>query len=109
MPRNIGDLPHAVEHQEELEERLSGKRPAVFLDYDGTLTPIVDRPFVTDGGHYTVDCLFDAIPDPDALQTEIKRIPGVIETGLFLGIARAPVVGHADGVEVLRSHREGAL
>jgi ribose 5-phosphate isomerase A len=68
-----------------------------------------DRPFVTDGGHYTVDCLFDAIPDPDALQTEIKRIPGVIETGLFLGIARAAVVGHADGVEVLRSHREGAL
>lgn len=44
MARNIGDLPHAVEHQEELEERLSGKRPAVFLDYDGTLTPIVDRP-----------------------------------------------------------------
>jgi trehalose 6-phosphate phosphatase len=44
MPRNIGDLPHVVEHQEELEERLSGKRPAVFLDYDGTLTPIVDRP-----------------------------------------------------------------
>lgn len=44
MPSNVGDLPHAVEHQEELEERLSGKRPAVFLDYDGTLTPIVDRP-----------------------------------------------------------------
>ena len=44
MARNIGDLPHAVEHQEELEKRLSRKRPAVFLDYDGTLTPIVGRP-----------------------------------------------------------------
>ncbi len=44
MPRQIGDLPHAVERREELEQRLSGKRPAVFLDYDGTLTPIVDRP-----------------------------------------------------------------
>jgi ribose 5-phosphate isomerase A len=58
------------------------------------------RPFVTDGGHYTVDCLFDAIPEPDVLQTEMKRIPGAIETGLFLGIARAAVVGGADGVEV---------
>jgi trehalose 6-phosphate phosphatase len=44
MTKNIGDLPDAVEHGEELERHLSGKRPAVFLDYDGTLTPIVDRP-----------------------------------------------------------------
>ncbi|MGH3089584.1 MAG: trehalose-phosphatase [Rubrobacteraceae bacterium] len=44
MPKNITDLPHALENREELDERLSGKRPAVFLDYDGTLTPIVDRP-----------------------------------------------------------------
>ncbi len=44
MPRNINDLPHALENAEDLERRLRGKRPAVFLDYDGTLTPIVDRP-----------------------------------------------------------------
>jgi len=44
LARNIGDLPHAVEHKEEVEGRLSGKRLAVFLDYDGVLTPIVDRP-----------------------------------------------------------------
>lgn len=61
------------------------------------------QPFVTDGGHYTVDCLFEEIPEPDALQTEIKRIPGAIETGLFLGIVRAAVVGHADGVEILEA------
>jgi len=40
----IGELPDALSHREELERRLSGKRPAVFLDYDGTLTPIVGRP-----------------------------------------------------------------
>jgi len=40
----IGELPDALSHREELERRLSGKRPAVFLDYDGTLTPIVARP-----------------------------------------------------------------
>lgn len=44
MARQIGDLPHALTHGEEVEKRLAGKRPAVFLDYDGTLTPIVERP-----------------------------------------------------------------
>ena len=44
MARQIEDLPHALEDGDELARRLEGKRPAVFLDYDGTLTPIVDRP-----------------------------------------------------------------
>ncbi len=44
MAKEIGDLPHALENEGELERRLDGKKPAVFLDYDGTLTPIVDRP-----------------------------------------------------------------
>jgi trehalose 6-phosphate phosphatase len=44
VSRNIGDLPHALEDGEELVRHLAGKTPAVFLDYDGTLTPIVDRP-----------------------------------------------------------------
>lgn len=41
---SIADLPHALADHEELREQLAGRRPAVFLDYDGTLTPIVDRP-----------------------------------------------------------------
>src|ERR671917_1979017 len=44
MAKHIGDLPHALTHGDELVRRLAGKAPAVFLDYDGTLTPIVDRP-----------------------------------------------------------------
>lgn len=44
MARHIGDLPHAISDGELLAKRLEGKTPAVFLDYDGTLTPIVDRP-----------------------------------------------------------------
>jgi trehalose 6-phosphate phosphatase len=35
---------NALEHFDEIEARLAGKRPSVFLDYDGTLTPIVARP-----------------------------------------------------------------
>ena len=44
MAKPIGNLPHALTHGDELVRRLTGKAPAVFLDYDGTLTPIVDRP-----------------------------------------------------------------
>jgi trehalose-phosphatase len=44
LDRNIGDLPHALEDGDQLARDLAGRRPAIFLDYDGTLTPIVDRP-----------------------------------------------------------------
>ena len=44
MARQIGDLSHALEDGDQLTKHLDGRRPAVFLDYDGTLTPIVDRP-----------------------------------------------------------------
>ena len=42
--RQIAELPDALESETELSGRLAGRMPAVFLDYDGTLTPIVDRP-----------------------------------------------------------------
>jgi trehalose 6-phosphate phosphatase len=41
---SIADLPHALADHERLDEQLAGRQPAVFLDYDGTLTPVVDRP-----------------------------------------------------------------
>ncbi len=45
MAKHIGDLPHALKDGgDELARWLAGRRPAIFLDYDGTLTPIVDRP-----------------------------------------------------------------
>jgi len=40
----IGKIPHALDKRAELEQRTEGKHLAVFLDYDGTLTPIADRP-----------------------------------------------------------------
>lgn len=58
-----------------------------------------ERPFVTDGGHYTVDCRFSRITAPEELETEIKRIPGALECGLFIGLIRAAVIsrGEAEG------------
>ena len=44
MARQIGELPNALGEGEALARRFAGQRPAVFLDYDGTLTPIRDRP-----------------------------------------------------------------
>jgi trehalose-phosphatase len=44
MAKHISDLPHALAHRDELTRLLDGRSPAVFLDYDGTLTPIVNRP-----------------------------------------------------------------
>lgn len=62
-----------------------------------------DAPFRTDGGHYIADCRFGRLADPAALAAAIKALPGVVEHGLFLGMAGRAAVGHADGtVEVLR-------
>jgi ribose 5-phosphate isomerase A len=59
--------------------------------------------FVTDGGHYTADCAFDAIGDPAALEAAIRSIPGALESGLFVGLALAAVVAGEDGVRVLEA------
>jgi ribose 5-phosphate isomerase A len=53
-------------------------------------------PFLTDDGHYIIDARFpDGIDDPPALAEALARRPGVMETGLFLGMAPEVVVGHA--------------
>jgi ribose 5-phosphate isomerase A len=58
-------------------------------------------PFVTDGGHYILDCSLGAIADPEALSEILSPIPGVVEHGLFVGFARAAIIAGAEGVEVL--------
>ena len=60
-----------------------------------------ENPFVTDGGHYTADCRFASIPDPAGLEREVKSIPGALECGLFVGLARAAVVSRLEGTEVI--------
>jgi ribose 5-phosphate isomerase A len=59
------------------------------------------QPFVTDNGNYVLDCAFGRIDDPEALDTALKRVPGVLENGLFLGIADAAVVAGPDGVVII--------
>ena len=79
-----------------------GCEPALRLEGPGSQTGDPGRPYVTDGGHYTADCLFaNGIPDPGALETEIKRIPGALETGLFVGLVRRAVVARMSGTEII--------
>lgn len=54
-------------------------------------------PFVTDEGHFILDLALAEIPDPEALDAALCRVTGVVETGLFLGLASAAILGHADG------------
>ncbi len=56
-----------------------------------------DGPYITDEGHYIVDLDLGRIGDPALLNTDLNAIPGVVETGLFCGIAAAVVVGEPDG------------
>lgn len=55
-------------------------------------------PFITDSGNYLLDCRFPGIPDPAALGERIKRITGVVEHGLFVGIATRVIVAYPNGV-----------
>jgi ribose 5-phosphate isomerase A len=68
-----------------------------------TLRMTGDEAFVTDGGHLILDASFGRIPDPRALSNALHAIPGVVEHGLFLGLARVAILAGADGVRTLSS------
>ena len=57
--------------------------------------------FVTDGGHYILDCALGRIPDPEKLAALLNAIPGVVETGLFIGLANAIIVAGGGGVYII--------
>jgi ribose 5-phosphate isomerase A len=56
-----------------------------------------ERPFVTDNGNYIYDCKFGSINDPERMDSEIRSMPGVVETGLFIGLATSIIVGTERG------------
>jgi ribose 5-phosphate isomerase A len=60
-----------------------------------------EQPFVTDEGHFILDCRFGPIADAGALETRIATTVGTVENGLFVGRSSMVVVASATGVEVL--------
>jgi ribose 5-phosphate isomerase A len=62
------------------------------------------EPYVTDEGHFILDCVLPPTIDLDELGPAIKQVPGVVEHGLFVGVAERAVLGRPDGgVDVVES------
>jgi ribose 5-phosphate isomerase A len=59
------------------------------------------QPFVTDGGHLLLDASFGRIPKPNDLQNALMLVPGVVETGLFLGLCDTALIASASGIEII--------
>ena len=59
------------------------------------------HPFVTDGGHWIIDAALGRIGDPKALAQALSAIPGVMEHGLFIGLAQTAILAGANGVRVV--------
>jgi ribose 5-phosphate isomerase A len=58
--------------------------------------------FVTDEGHHILDCNFGKIADPPALARALSDMPGVVEHGLFIGLAKMALVGKGQSVVEIR-------
>ena len=79
----------------------------------GCKGPITQRlakggePFLTDQGNFILDCSFGRIPEPEVLAFALKRVPGVVEHGLFLGVADMAIVATDSGVQILQRTPSG--
>jgi len=59
------------------------------------------RPFVTDGGHWLLDAKLQRILDPQQLAAQLRQIPGVMEHGLFIGLAQTVILAGPNGVRLV--------
>lgn len=59
------------------------------------------EPFFTDSENFIYDCSFGTIPDPDGLAAGLNRIAGVVDNGLFIGIATLAIVGTPSGTDII--------
>ena len=98
----LGSFPLAVEVIPFAEELIAGRiaslGASVILRKDRA-----GKPFITDEGHHILDCSFGRIPDPAGLAGRLDAMPGVVEHGLFIGLADVVLIGK--GAEVVEHHR----
>ena len=59
-------------------------------------------PYLTDNGNQILDCSFGQIADPAVLALILSDTPGIVEHGLFIGLAKVALVGRGDAVEEIR-------
>jgi ribose 5-phosphate isomerase A len=80
---------------------------AKVLDACGCPAPLTPRRkadghvFVTDGGHMILDAACGRIPDPALLGARLHSVPGVVEHGLFIGLASCAIIASPGGAEIV--------
>jgi ribose 5-phosphate isomerase A len=73
-------------------------------DLSGPIKQRLDKnghAFVTDGGHWILDASLERIPDPKSLAERLVAIPGVVEHGLFIGLAQIVILAGPNGIRVV--------
>ena len=68
-------------------------------------TDSAGKPYITDEGHHILDCHFEKIEDPPALNAKLCDLPGIVEHGLFVGMASVVLMAKAGAVEEFRPKR----
>ncbi|WP_077961057.1 ribose-5-phosphate isomerase RpiA [Ensifer adhaerens] len=96
-------LPIEVNPFGQVATRIAIEKVASRLGLSGDITvrQSHDGAFLTDGGHLILDASFGRIPDADALAGELNAIPGVVEHGLFIGIASLAIIAGPQGARTL--------
>jgi len=98
-PVPIEVLPFAIAAVKGKIEAFGGK--AVLREGKGKLGPVI-----TDNGNAVIDAVFGAISNAAKLEKKLKMIPGVVETGLFLGLTDTAYVGKTSAVEKIKGKKK---
>lgn len=81
---------------------LTARRVAAVVGVEPVLRVRGDgETFVSDNGNFILDCRCGAIPDPARMERELKSLTGVVESGLFVGMAHLAILADAEGVQVI--------
>jgi ribose 5-phosphate isomerase A len=82
------------------------RRRLTELGYPPTLRQKDGRPFQSDNGNPILDCRVPPLADPAGVEQMLQALPGVVGTGLFLGMADTVLIGHPDGGVEMRERAE---
>lgn len=107
MVKTLGRFPLPIEVNKfglrATEIAISAAAAKLGLSAPLTLRMTGGQPFVTDGGHFILDASFGRIPDTRALSNALFAIPGVVEHGLFIGLASTAIIAGGDGIETVHA------
>ena len=99
--QRLGKFPLPVEvirfAQSLVAKRITALGAEVSLRMDGE-----GKPYVTDESNHILDCRFGQIPDADSLARELSEMPGVVEHGLFIGMASVVLLARGSEIVELR-------